>query len=471
MTVALKPIIYLPYSAPPPNSLGKKKDKDNSTAEKSLERAEYSSSIEKSVYLPQLTGYIFLNQNPIYESEASIVRPVREISTGEVCAAKLSLGKQGLADKEIEILKSLRKTAHAIQLRAYGYVTKAIYSLNEPTASIITDLVPCDNLLKNKGNFTFEQICTILKQSLELLLSMHENNIAHGDLKPENMLFNFNTNHLTIIDMGLSKNYNKDPKENGAFGTLDYIAPELFLGRGQYDTSIDIWSLAAVVFELVTGEYLIRGFTDQMPPIYMLYCIITEIGMPPNDFLEPLEYTNLFLEKDKNNNYSCKVTFPKPSCSWQKGMRLAAIKRKYPKFSVEALIDLMNQMLSYNNRITAKHALDHKIFNLDIRFKVRIANLSNLPSYQLQLVHKVDKYVKKHLVINLSCSPVTLQCLHIPTKKGYTLRIKHNQFLILEKYFSIPPNSEILIENDLSKGKISCEVIKPKVGISKQLED
>lgn len=405
----------------------------------------------------RLTGYVFLGQGFIDQGSTAQIYKVLDQCTNKVCAAKVfKVGKRAI--QEVNILETLKKKYHALQYHTHGYINPC-----NAFPAIITDLIPCKDLFSYRGNLSFEQILTILRQSLELLEQMHQNAIAHGDLKPENMLFNLKTNHLTIIDMDLSENYNKEPKKDDGFGTLEYIAPELLLGCGQYDTSIDIWSLACTLFDLFTGKRLFKPSSNK-PDEYILHLIIAEMGIPPKKFLKTLKKTKFFFKTDINNNYIFKYDLPKISKSWKERMRNAGIKRQYSSVQVEALIGLMDKMLRYNHRITARNALNYSLFKKDRRFKIIIKGLSHPASYEFQLVSKIYKRIKKHLTIDLCLSSTTLKCLHVPARDAYILRIKYKPTgtFLLKKLVKIPSDSRIVIKENWVKYK-KIKIIKSKI--------
>merc|ERR1719326_2761533 len=66
-------------------------------------------------------------------------------------------------------------------------------------------------------------------------------------------IFNHDTVSFKVVDLGnacwVERHFSDDIQ------TRQYRAPEVIIGAG-YDTSADIWSLAAMIFELVTGDYL-----------------------------------------------------------------------------------------------------------------------------------------------------------------------------------------------------------------------
>jgi serine/threonine-protein kinase SRPK3 len=59
---------------------------------------------------------------------------------------------------------------------------------------------------------------------------------------------------LKIVDFG-----NAQPVSDtyiGRIQTRQYRAPEVIIGRRDWDRKVDVWSIACIVFELATGDYL-----------------------------------------------------------------------------------------------------------------------------------------------------------------------------------------------------------------------
>jgi serine/threonine protein kinase len=83
---------------------------------------------------------------------------------------------------------------------------------------------------------------------------IHGKNVIHRDIKPENLLNSFGT--IKLADFGWSC-HTPSNKRTTFCGTLDYLPPEMVNGHmshGQYDKSVDIWSLGVLAFEFVTGK-------------------------------------------------------------------------------------------------------------------------------------------------------------------------------------------------------------------------
>jgi len=88
---------------------------------------------------------------------------------------------------------------------------------------------------------------------------LHDRGIVHRDLKPQNLYRE--SGHVKIGDIGLSKIIT--PSQRGAqtesIGTIYYMAPEI--SRGEYGPEIDVYSSAAIVYELLTGHVPFEGET------------------------------------------------------------------------------------------------------------------------------------------------------------------------------------------------------------------
>jgi serine/threonine protein kinase len=94
--------------------------------------------------------------------------------------------------------------------------------------------------------------------------------IIYRDLKPANLMIDSNNNRIMLIDFGIARWVNKKEKGVTAVGTMGYAPPELF--SGQADPRVDIYSLGATMFHLLTGAdpqdnpLLIFDFTKNPRP-------------------------------------------------------------------------------------------------------------------------------------------------------------------------------------------------------------
>lgn len=104
----------------------------------------------------------------------------------------------------------------------------------------------------------------IFNEILRAVSHMHRQNIAHRDLKLENIKFtgeNTSKSNIKILDFGFACKIRDDDDENigmeGACYTLDYAAPEI-LSHKRYTESCDLWSLGVILYALMCGEMPFR---------------------------------------------------------------------------------------------------------------------------------------------------------------------------------------------------------------------
>ena len=101
------------------------------------------------------------------------------------------------------------------------------------------------------------------------LAYMHSLGICHRDIKPQNVLINPRTHVVKICDFGSAKRLTPDESNVSYICSRYYRAPELIFGATNYTGAVDIWSMACVIAELLTGLSLFPGENnvDQMVEI------------------------------------------------------------------------------------------------------------------------------------------------------------------------------------------------------------
>src|SRR6185369_8792243 len=94
----------------------------------------------------------------------------------------------------------------------------------------------------------------------------HSHGVIHRDLKPENILFQ--AGQPVIADFGIAlavsnAGGSRITQTGLSLGTPQYMSPEQATGDRVVDGRSDIYSLAALVYEMLTGEAPHTGNTSQ----------------------------------------------------------------------------------------------------------------------------------------------------------------------------------------------------------------
>jgi serine/threonine protein kinase len=156
----------------------------------------------------------------------------------------------------------------------------------------------------NEYNLGIDKIVDMISQLSEGLSKAHKAGIVHRDIKPENIIIDQDA-RVKILDFGLAKlkGVSNLTKDSSTLGTIRYMSPEQVRAE-EIDHRSDIWSVAVILYELLTGRAPFTGDYDQA----VLYSILNDnpdrilTGKDPvKEQLEPIIDKALAKEPDKRH--------------------------------------------------------------------------------------------------------------------------------------------------------------------------
>ncbi|HSD78823.1 MAG TPA: serine/threonine-protein kinase, partial [Solirubrobacteraceae bacterium] len=111
------------------------------------------------------------------------------------------------------------------------------------------------------GPLAPRQALAILRPIADALSHIHAQGVVHRDVKPANILLT-SDGTAKLADLGLARAANRSglTTTSAGIGTPAYLAPELFAGSDPTPAA-DVWSLAAVAHEALTGRRVRHGTT------------------------------------------------------------------------------------------------------------------------------------------------------------------------------------------------------------------
>jgi DNA-binding SARP family transcriptional activator len=120
--------------------------------------------------------------------------------------------------------------------------------------------------LAREPRLPVEEAARLTREVAEALGYAHAHGVVHRDVSPENVLLA--DGHALLTNLGLARALDTAAAgrltDTGMLvGAAAYMSPEQAVGEGEADGRSDIYSLAAVLFEMLAGEPLFSGPTPQ----------------------------------------------------------------------------------------------------------------------------------------------------------------------------------------------------------------
>jgi len=185
-----------------------------------------------------------------------------------------------LAQDEAFVNRFIREAKAAAALNHPNIVAVQDQGWNQsgiPAVFLVMEFIEGSTLreyLNERGRFEFNDAVNYLTPILSALAAAHAIGIVHRDIKPENILIS-KEGRIKLADFGLARGEiigsTMTAESSVILGSVSYLSPEQ-VQRGVCDARSDVYALAIVAFEMLTGE---KPFLAETP-IQIAYMHVNE---------------------------------------------------------------------------------------------------------------------------------------------------------------------------------------------------
>ncbi len=181
-----------------------------------------------------------------------------------------------------ELLARFQREAHILLNLSDPHIVRIVDYGNESIMNyIVMDYIDGQNLkyfMINQGQMEALRSLNYARQIAEGLDAAYKQGVVHRDIKPQNILIN-SKDVVKITDFGLARSRETITltQSNVFMGTAYYISPEQAESGRSADTRSDLYSVAAVLFEMLSGkppfegetavDIVIKHMNDQVPSL------------------------------------------------------------------------------------------------------------------------------------------------------------------------------------------------------------
>ena len=371
---------------------------------------------------------------PKIELETKTIRQIGDYTLGAEVGSgafgKVVLGKHTLTGESVAIkildkiilsqtpedYELVKQEISILKIVKHKYIVQ-LYEILETPQHIYIIMEYCEgkdmmDFILSKQHLSELESLKFFQQLINALFYLHSQNIAHRDVKIDNMLLDKNKD-LKLVDFGLSTKYSDDILLDQPCGTVVYAAPEVLDGNEYHGMLADVWSSGIVLYGMASG-YL--PFSDKDDEINKKNVLEGNIDIP--EFFSPLlkDLLRHMLDVNPITRYT-----------------LQEIKQ-HPWFNLNKVNLIPGIIIGYN-----KIPVDENILNLCVTYNADKDKIKNSV--------KNNKYDKGSALYYLLVKKIT--------KKGFQSVSDLNSELFIE---FILDNDNLIKKNNYPKRKYSNKI-------------
>ncbi|MDI6774963.1 MAG: protein kinase [Verrucomicrobiota bacterium] len=214
----------------------------------------------------QITGFEMLEK--LGEGGMATVWKARQVSLDRIVAIKILSSRLAPAAKDIEMFR--REAQAAAKLKHPGIVQVYDASMEKGRYYFVMEFVAgytVGDWMRRAGVLPEKDALLVAECVADAMeYAWERERIIHCDIKPDNVMVD-SDGAVKVADLGLARTLNamsisSRPAHRDVMGTPAYMSPEQARGSSNLDSRTDIYSLGAMLYQLVTGKMLFEGSSD-----------------------------------------------------------------------------------------------------------------------------------------------------------------------------------------------------------------
>lgn len=225
----------------------------------------------------------------------------RQVAVKVIDKQRFPQKQEAQLKNEVQILQNIRYPG-VVNLERMFETPEQIFVVMEKLKGDMLEMI------LNHDNGRLEERITkfLIYQILIALNYLHNRNIVHCDLKPENVLLSSNADYpqVKLCDFGFARIIGEKSFRKSVVGTPAYLAPEVLRNKG-YNRSLDMWAVGVIVYVSLSGVFPFNedeDINDQIKNAAFMYPTIPWKSIDP----DAIDLINKLLQVKSKNRLTVK---------------------------------------------------------------------------------------------------------------------------------------------------------------------